>query len=199
VTVRLALECNQLNVAREAANAADQAAALAGGVPSGDAAALRCRGLIDNDADRLLAAVELARKSGRVLEHAGACEDAATVLGAMGDAASGRALLEEALERYEAIGASWYASRARGRLRALGGGRGARGSRHRASTGWDSLTKSERAVVELVAEGLTNREVGTRLFISPHTVNSHLRHSFQKLGVSTRAALAATAKDHAFK
>lgn len=47
-------------------------------------------------------------------------------------------------------------------------------------------------MAELVTEGLTNREVGKRLFISPHTVNSHLRHSFQKLDVSTRAALAAT-------
>lgn len=46
-------------------------------------------------------------------------------------------------------------------------------------------------MVELVAEGLTNREVGRRLFISPHTVNTHLRHAFQKLDVRTRAALAA--------
>jgi DNA-binding NarL/FixJ family response regulator len=41
-----------------------------------------------------------------------------------------------------------------------------------------------------VAEGLTNREVGRRLHISPHTVNTHLRHVFQKLSVSTRAELA---------
>ena len=61
----------------------------------------------------------------------------------------------------------------------------------RRATVVDSLTKSERSVAELVAEGLTNRAVGKRLFISPHTVNSHLRHSFQKLDVSTRAALAA--------
>ncbi len=46
-------------------------------------------------------------------------------------------------------------------------------------------------MAELVAQGLTNREVGTRLFISPHKVNSHLRHAFQKLDVSTRTALAA--------
>jgi DNA-binding CsgD family transcriptional regulator len=72
----------------------------------------------------------------------------------------------------------------------MGGRRGSRGSRQRALTGWDSLTTSELAVVDLVAEGLTNREVGKRLFISPHTVSSHLRHAFQKLDVSTRAALA---------
>jgi DNA-binding CsgD family transcriptional regulator len=75
--------------------------------------------------------------------------------------------------------------------RSLGGRRGARGPRCRAQSGWESLTRSERAVAELVAEGLTNREIGMRLFISPHTVNSHLRNAFRKLDVSTRAGLAA--------
>jgi DNA-binding CsgD family transcriptional regulator len=49
---------------------------------------------------------------------------------------------------------------------------------------------------------LTNREVSQRLFISPHTVNTHPRRTFQKLEVSTRAALAAKvgrAQDHAFE
>jgi DNA-binding CsgD family transcriptional regulator len=53
-----------------------------------------------------------------------------------------------------------------------------------------------------VAEGLTNRAIGARLFVSPHTVKTHLRHTFQKLDVSTRAALAARAsdsQDHAFE
>ena len=100
-------------------------------------------------------------------------------------------MLEQAIDRYEALGASWFAARATARLRELGGRRGVRGTRDRALTGLDSLTRSERAVAELVAEGLTNREVGNRLFVSPHTVNTHLRHTFQKLDVQTRAALAA--------
>jgi DNA-binding CsgD family transcriptional regulator len=115
---------------------------------------------------------------------------AAAVFGSRGRAADARVLLAEALDRYEAIGANWYAARANASIRSFGARRGRRGSRERALTGWESLTKSERAVAELVAEGLTNREVGKRLFISPHTVNSHLRHAFQKLDVSTRAALA---------
>lgn len=56
---------------------------------------------------------------------------------------------------------------------------------------WASLTTSEQAVCDLVAEGLTNRDVALRLHVSPHTVNTHLRHVFQKLAVSTRAELAA--------
>ena len=55
----------------------------------------------------------------------------------------------------------------------------------------ESLTASERTVSLLVAEGLTNGAVARRLYISPHTVNTHLRHVFAKLGVSNRVALAA--------
>ena len=45
-------------------------------------------------------------------------------------------------------------------------------------------------MVRLVSEGRTNREVAERLFVSPHTVNSHLRHVFSKLGVNSRVELA---------
>jgi len=65
------------------------------------------------------------------------------------------------------------------------------GERRRPAGGWASLTKTERAVSLLVAEGLTNGAVARRLYISPHTVNTHLRHVFAKLGVSNRVALAA--------
>ncbi|MGQ4452730.1 helix-turn-helix transcriptional regulator, partial [Streptomyces griseus] len=54
---------------------------------------------------------------------------------------------------------------------------------------WDQLTPSELRVVRLVAQGLTNREVAEKLFLSPHTVDSHLRHSFTKLGVTSRVEL----------
>ena len=76
-------------------------------------------------------------------------------------------------------------------MRALGVRLGPRGPRHRPARGWESLTKTERAVSLLVAEGLTNGAVARRLYISPHTVNTHLRHVFAKLGVSNRVALAA--------
>ncbi len=45
-------------------------------------------------------------------------------------------------------------------------------------------------VARLVAQGLTNREVATRMFLSIHTVSGHLRHVFNKLGVTSRVALA---------
>ena len=101
------------------------------------------------------------------------------------------ALLAEALERYERAGADAWAGRVRARLRALGVRPAPRGPRHRPAGGWESLTGTERAVSLLVAEGLTNGAVARRLYISPHTVNTHLRHVFAKLSVSNRVALAA--------
>jgi predicted ATPase/class 3 adenylate cyclase/DNA-binding CsgD family transcriptional regulator len=68
-----------------------------------------------------------------------------------------------------------------------------RGRRGRPAYGWNSLTPTEARVVELVAEGITNPQIGQRLFVSARTVQTHLTHVFAKLGVSTRAELAAKA------
>jgi predicted ATPase/DNA-binding CsgD family transcriptional regulator len=74
--------------------------------------------------------------------------------------------------------------------------RRARGTRNRPSTGWASLTPTELDVVRLVAEGLTNPEIGSRLFISRATVKTHLSHVYAKLDVSNRTELAALASAH---
>jgi len=50
-----------------------------------------------------------------------------------------------------------------------------------AGDAWDALTGTERTVAELVAQGLTNREVAARIFLSPHTVSFHLRKVYRKL------------------
>jgi DNA-binding CsgD family transcriptional regulator/tetratricopeptide (TPR) repeat protein len=60
----------------------------------------------------------------------------------------------------------------------------------RPASGWESLTKSERVVSALVADNLTNREIGERLFISPRTVQTHLSHVFAKTGIADRRELA---------
>ncbi len=66
-----------------------------------------------------------------------------------------------------------------------------RGKRGRPSTGWDSLTPTEGRVADLVAQGLTNREIGERLFISPGTVKTHLVHMYAKLAMRNRTDVAA--------
>jgi predicted ATPase/class 3 adenylate cyclase/DNA-binding CsgD family transcriptional regulator len=69
----------------------------------------------------------------------------------------------------------------------------ARGARGRPSTGWASLTPTELEVVGLVVEGLTNPEIGARLFMSRATVKTHLSHVYAKLGVANRTELATLA------
>ncbi|MEU7828498.1 response regulator transcription factor [Nonomuraea sp. NPDC050022] len=59
----------------------------------------------------------------------------------------------------------------------------------RPTTGWDSLTASELHIVRLVAGCATNKQVADRLYLSPHTVNTHLRHALTKLEISSRVAL----------
>ena len=69
----------------------------------------------------------------------------------------------------------------------------ARGERKRPNAGWASLTPTERRVVELVAEGLTNPQIAEQMFIARGTVKVHVSHIFAKLGLSNRAELAALA------
>jgi predicted ATPase/class 3 adenylate cyclase/DNA-binding CsgD family transcriptional regulator len=65
-----------------------------------------------------------------------------------------------------------------------------RGERKRASSGWASLTRAELDVVKLVSEGLGNKEAAARLFVSPRTVQAHLTHVYNKLGLTSRIQLA---------
>jgi DNA-binding CsgD family transcriptional regulator len=69
-------------------------------------------------------------------------------------------------------------------------------SPQRPATGWDSLTESELRVVRVVGAGATNREAADELFLSPHTVSSHLRHAFVKLEIRSRVELARLAVAH---
>ncbi|WP_197502630.1 response regulator transcription factor, partial [Mycobacterium scrofulaceum] len=65
-----------------------------------------------------------------------------------------------------------------------------RGERRRPSNGWASLTPTELDVVRLVGEGLTNKDIAARLFVSPRTVQTHLTHVYSKVGVASRVQLA---------
>jgi DNA-binding CsgD family transcriptional regulator len=76
------------------------------------------------------------------------------------------------------------------------GSRRPQGRDSRPTFGWESLTDTEGSVIDLVAEGLTNREAAERLFLSHHTVGFHLRSIFGKLGVRSRVELTRLAIEH---
>ena len=71
-----------------------------------------------------------------------------------------------------------------------------RGERKRPSSGWESLTPAELDVVRLVSEGLSNRDIAARLFISPRTAQTHLTHVYSKLNLSSRVQVAQEAARH---
>jgi DNA-binding CsgD family transcriptional regulator len=95
-----------------------------------------------------------------------------------------RTQLRAALERFEALGAAPWADRAAGELRATG-----ETARKRDASTLDSLTPQELQIARLAAEGGRNREIAGQLFLSPKTVEYHLRKVFQKLDISSRTEL----------
>jgi DNA-binding CsgD family transcriptional regulator len=132
----------------------------------------------------------------RPLELADACEDASVAYARHGDPDRARPLLEQALAIYERLDAGRDLARAEAALRQAGLRRGRRGPRGRPASGWASLTPAEHAVADLVADGLTNPQIGDRLFISRRTVQAHLVHVFAKLDIASRAQLAAQVTRH---
>jgi DNA-binding CsgD family transcriptional regulator len=191
--VRLAHAAGDRQRAEQATIAIEDIAARNPGVATLAGVVLRCRGLLEDDPEVLLRAVDAYRAGPRPLELALACEDAARALGAAGRVDEARPLLEDALGSYERLGAAWDLARAAARLRALGIRPGRRGPRSRPKSGWDSLTATEHKVVQLVAEGLSNPEIAERLFISRGTVHTHVSHILAKLGLRSRVGLAAEA------
>jgi DNA-binding CsgD family transcriptional regulator len=188
--VRLARAQGDLDRALATSHQIDLLEAANPGVAGIAAAALRCRGLAGDDAALLVQAAAALRGGPRPLESALACENAAEALARSGDRPATRPLFDEAIEAYARLGATWDVARAGAVMRALGIRRGSRGTRVRATSGWDALTRGERAVVELVAEGLTNVEVAERLFLSRHTVKRHLANVMLKLALTSRKELA---------
>ena len=104
-----------------------------------------------------------------------------------------RAELGVAHELFASMGMEAFAERAGSELLATG-----EKARRRIATTRDDLTSQERQIAQLARDGLTNAEIGARLFLSRRTVEWHLRHVFSKLGIQSRRQLesALRAFDH---
>jgi DNA-binding CsgD family transcriptional regulator len=163
-------------------------------VPSAAACAAHVRGLATHSAADVDAAVTLLRDQVRPLALSSALEDLGRMRIEDGATQAGVDLLDGALGQAVDVGASWDAARIRGRLRRLGIRRRVL-SADPPRSGWEALTPAERQVAELVTEGKTNREIAEQLFVSPNTVNAHLRHIFDKMAVRSRVELTRVAVD----
>jgi DNA-binding CsgD family transcriptional regulator len=168
---------------------AEQAGRLAA---STAAAAEHAHGLIDQDPTALSRAAE---SYPTAQARASALEDAGNAWARQGDQAWAATLLGQAYALYEEAGDVDDLARVRSGLRAAGTRLRHWTQADRPAFGWDSLTDTERRVADLVAEGLSNRQVANRVFLSTHTVAFHLRHIFWKLGISSRVHLARLAAE----
>lgn len=137
------------------------------------------------EAARLLGAAEgIRQRMGAVrfkIYDAGQQKSVAALRAAMGD---------DEFDSAWAHGAAFSAEEAIGYLQ-----RG-RSERKRASSGWAALTRAELDVVRLVGQGLSNKDIAQRLFVSPRTVQTHLTHVYTKLGFNSRVQLAQQAAQH---
>jgi DNA-binding CsgD family transcriptional regulator len=187
--VRIALAGGDRELAEEIVSLACASAGAEGyAAATARGSAHHCRALLERDADLALAAIAAYRTSPDsfwLLPEA--LEDAAAVVS---DREQAIALLREALECWEAVGAVRYVARTDAALRALGVRRGVRGRRARPGSGWESLTDAELRVCAFVGEGLTYGEIAGRLFLSRRTVETHVAHVFTKLGIASRRDLA---------
>jgi ATP/maltotriose-dependent transcriptional regulator MalT len=187
--VRLAVRLGDLGTARAAARHADALVARLD-VPHRTAAAAYCRALLDDDPAGLLNAAEAYREAGRPPRAATALATAAVLFAERNDRVSARAALTRAVEAHTSLGAEAEVHALLARLRVHGIRRGPQVKHRRASHGWESLTPAETRVVDLVVLGLSNQQIGSRLFLSRRTVATHVSHVLAKLGVRSRTDIA---------
>jgi len=146
------------------------------------------RGILERDAQALAAAADVLHSSARPLLYAAAAEDAGAELARTDHPDKAVHQLNAAFDTYlhhEALADARRVGRA---LRGLGVERRIV-SQPRAKTGWDGLTDAELTVVNLIAQGATNRDVATQLHLSLHTVKNHVHNAFAKLDINSRAQL----------
>jgi DNA-binding CsgD family transcriptional regulator len=187
--VRLAITVDDVGVAaaaaRVAARLADQDVR-----PTSAAVARHCQGLVDSDVAAVQDAAERLAAVGYPLFTGQAFENAAVLLAEAGDANAARTALVDAVEIYQQLDAEWDIVRADRRLRVHNIRRSTQRARRRPATGWEALTSTEQKVARMVAKGQSNPDIASELFLSRHTVESHVSHILTKLNARSRFEIA---------
>ena len=184
--VRLALTVGDSRLATAVLTGADDLAANNPGYGSISVSAAHAHGLVDRDADALLSAASRHRHP-----WAKACanSDLAALFTARGEQEEAELHQDAAYLIFERMGATGEVAGLRSRPEEF--------TETVSTQEWHRLSEPERDIARLVGAGLTNRQVAKQLFLSPHTVNYHLRGIFRKLGINSRVELARLAHEQA--
>jgi DNA-binding CsgD family transcriptional regulator/tetratricopeptide (TPR) repeat protein len=193
--VRMALAAGDSELAKGVTELAARRHELNPGVASIAGAAAHTRGLLSQSRPDLEQAAAILAPGPRPLALAAVLEDLGSARLAGGDRSGAVDAFDRVLRICVDAGAARDAARARKRLRELGIRRRVQ-ALDRPKLGWESLTGAELAVARLAAAGYTNRGIADRLFVSPHTVNTHLRHVFDKLDIRSRVDLTRVVGHH---
>ena len=186
--VRTALAAGDAELAASTARTAETLAAGNPGYQALTAAAAHSLGLANQDPARL---AEAAAQHPDPWARASAAEDLGVLHVRQANQKQAISHLTQAIYGYQRIGAAADTARVRRRLRRLGVRRRHwRQSASRPETGWESLTETERAASELVAQGLNNRQIASRMYVSVNTVAFYMRQIFRKLNIGSRVELA---------
>jgi DNA-binding CsgD family transcriptional regulator len=163
-------------------------------IASWQAAHDHAAGLNSDDVDVLRAAARTFATCGRPLASALTEADIAAALRRREDP-DWAAQRQEAVSLLRSLGADAAAAKLEHDMPSGSGSSRRRVREQRPDTGWESLTPAELRVVAVAATGATNKEIAAELWISPYTVDTHMRHILGKLGVRSRVAVARLAAE----
>jgi DNA-binding NarL/FixJ family response regulator len=188
VLIRMALRAGDRVTAKAAAEAADVKHSPVV-MPPVVLCSRTCHALVNDDVAELMAVAQENARMSFVEQSAFNYEEAAVRLAHAGDIPLARKAFTDAVQAYDQLGATWDIRRADARLLPFGIRRGSRSLHRRAKTGWAALTPTEARIAHLVAQGKSNPDIASELYISRNTVQTHVSNILAKLQVRSRIEL----------
>jgi DNA-binding CsgD family transcriptional regulator len=183
--VRLAVDIQDTAFSSQVVEKLEKVSAL--GSPEIGTLAAHAGGVVESDEILLERAIAGHATRRHLLEEALAWEELAVVWARKSRRRKAMVALREAIARFDRMGAHTDSRRMRARLRGYGVSAPPPTADDLGDGAWGTLTRTEKAVALLVAEGLRNKEIASRMFVTVQTVETHLKKIFRKLGATSRS------------